>query len=177
MRKLAVVVAAVLALVGTAPLMPAAWAGHATGSIVVIAKLTDFKWEAHGTEGPEGDKVAFGYDLFDTNLQRGGDGAGGCQVTKADHATHEFSATCHAFFNIEGGKIVTEGEVTHTAAMGGAVVLNITEGTGTYSDATGTATVEPLFASGPHPAGQDDGGMGHDGHSKDHLVKVTFDLK
>jgi hypothetical protein len=176
MRKLAVVVASVLALAGTALAVPAAWAGHATETIVVIAKVTHFGWEAHGTEGPEGDKVAFGYDLFDTTLQKGGDGAGTCQLTKVESATHEATAACHAFFNIEGGKIEAEGEVTHGGVMGDTMVLTITGGTGDFGDAQGTVTVEPLLVSPAHPAGHGDQGMGGEGHGHHKLAKVTFEF-
>lgn len=176
MRRLAVVAASVLALAAPALTMPAAWADHATETIVLIAKLTNVKWEAHGTEGPEGDKITFGYDLFDTNLQKGGDGAGGCQLTKIDRAMQEATATCHAFFNIEGGKIEAGGEVTHGAGMGASVVLDIMGGTGDFGDAQGTATVEPLLASPAHPGGHGDQGMGHDGPGH-HLAKVTFNFR
>jgi hypothetical protein len=175
MRKLAVVVASILALTGTALAMPA-WAGHATKSTVVIAKLTQFKWEAHGMEGLEGDKVALGYDLFDTSLQKAGDGAGACQVTKIDHAAHQAVATCHAFFNIEGGKVEVKGEVTHGAAMATAIVLGITGGTGDFGDAQGTVTVEPLLGNDSGPGGPGDHGMAGDGHGHHDLAKVTFDF-
>lgn len=175
MRKLADVVASVLAMVGTALGAPAAWAGHGD-KLVVVAKLTDFEKKDHGKEGvSEGDELVFEYDLFDKSRKKVGDGAKACELTKVDRDEHEFEADCEALFELEDGDIETEGEVTHEDAKDGKIVLDITGGSGDFKDADGKAVIEPLHRDHAQEAGhRKDLGKEGDRHGHHRLAKVTF---
>jgi allene oxide cyclase-like protein len=190
MRKLAVTTATVLALVGATA--PAAWAHDDGGTLEVIAKFTKFDAKDVGDKGPsEGDFVLFGYKLFtktgDHGFDPAGHGGGGCKLTDVDLEDHEIDSMCKAVFALDGGKIVTAGEVSHADLEDGRITLGIAGGTGDYADAEGEAVIE-FIDHGDHPhdgahahsvahKGQGmDGNMHHggkDGHGMG-LAKVTF---
>lgn len=176
MRRLAVVAASVLVLVGAAA--PTASADH-TDKLVVFAKVTDVDKQDNGSEGlSKGDEVAFEYDLFSKDHDEVGDGTALCEVTKAHGDDHQFESTCKALFALEDGKmdgkIKTAGDVTGDDLEDGKFVFKITGGTGDFEDAEGKAVIELLHERHHPHAANHDHGKDRPGHGKHLVAKVTF---
>lgn len=198
MRKLAVAVASVLALVGAlvGTAAPAAWADHPGDTLEVVAKFTDFEKKDLGEKGPDkGDVVMFAYKLFsstgDHKYEKVGHGGGGCVLTEVDVEEHVFDSACKAVFALEDGKIVTVGTVSHEDMEDGRISLPVVGGTDDYADAEGKAVIEfvdhgkhgdahphGVSVASHHEGGDGDMKHGDGKHGKgDHgmgLAKVTF---
>ena len=118
--------------------------------------VTDFEQEDNGDNGfGEGDVVKMRADLFDEDGDDAGRSRSACEVTRYEggdvqgHDSHErhhenidFAADCWAGFKLDGGAIVSAGEITEEDFDDGVFTLVIKEGTGDYEDAEGTVDVE-----------------------------------
>lgn len=158
MRKFTVALGSAVFLAAVALAAPA----QANHDLTLHGVVTDFEKEDKGDNGfGEGDVIKMRADLFDEDGDDAGKSKSACEVTQYEggevqgHDSHEghhenieFAADCWAGFKLDGGAILSAGEITEEDFDDGVFTLAIKEGTGDYEDAEGTVDVEFLHEGG-----------------------------